>query len=148
MDRSRIGTKTGNLLLDALPHEERDDLLSSAGSRPIAVGETFLSPGDPISSVILPTARTISVIAEPREGQGVEAATIGREGLGNAYSVLGSRIAGRSLIGQVSGEAITVDVDVFSKRVSEPGAAPRPGARLHRGLVRAGRGDVLAIEDR
>jgi hypothetical protein len=81
----------------------------------------LLSPGDPISTVIFPTAGTISVIAEPREGQQVEAATVGREGLGNAHSVLGSRIAGQLLMGQVSGEAITLDVDVFSKRVSEPG---------------------------
>jgi CRP-like cAMP-binding protein len=121
MDRSPAGSKTGNLLIDALPREERDDLLSSAAPRPIVVGERYLAPGDPISTVILPTAGTISVIAEPREGQWVEAGTVGREGLGNAHSVLGSRIAGQLLIGQVSGEAITLDVEVFSKRVAEPG---------------------------
>jgi CRP-like cAMP-binding protein len=121
MDTHSSTTKTGNLLLDSLGPSEREDLLAGAESQPIEVGHVFLSPGDPITKVIFPTGGTISVVTEPRSGQRVEAATVGREGVGCVHSALGSRVAGQQLVGQVSGEAIGVDVDLFSKLSSQPG---------------------------
>lgn len=43
----------------------------------------------------------MSVVTEPRRGQRVEAATVGREGVGSVHSALGSRLAGQELVGQV-----------------------------------------------
>ena len=121
MSAARTGTKTGNLLLDSVPQDERDDLLGGAETRPIVVEEVFFSVGDSITEVLFPTSGTISVISEPREGQRVEAATVGREGVANVHAVLGSRIAGQEFVGQVAGAVVTVDIDRFTKQVAEPG---------------------------
>ena len=114
-------SKTDNLILDSLDPAEREDLLAGAEPRALEVGHVFLSPGDQITEVIFPRSGTVSVVTEPRTGQRVEAATVGREGVGSVHSALGSRVAGQELVGQVSGEAIAVDVDLFAKLSSHPG---------------------------
>jgi CRP-like cAMP-binding protein len=114
-------SRTGNLLLDSLEPLERETLLSGAENIPIEVGHVFLSPGDTITEVTFPRSGTLSVVTELRPGQRVEAATIGREGVGSVHSALGSRVAGQQLIGQVSGEGIAVDVELFSKLCTQPG---------------------------
>ena len=112
---------TRNLLLDALLGEERDRLLEDATTHPIELGHVYLDPGDPITRVMFPISGTLSIIAEPDERHRVEAATVGREGVANVHSALGSRVAGQQLIGQVAGEAISVEVELFAKEMSEPG---------------------------
>jgi CRP-like cAMP-binding protein len=121
MDPFLRTSKTGNLLLDSLDPTERGDLLAGAEIRPIEVGHVFLSPGDPITEVVFPRSGTLSVVTEPRIGQRVEAATVGREGVGSVHSALGSRVSGQELVGQVSGEGIAVEVELFSKLSSQPG---------------------------
>jgi CRP-like cAMP-binding protein len=116
-----LTSKTDNLILDSLDPAERADLLAGAEPRALEVGHVFLSPGDQITEVIFPRSGTVSVVTEPRTGQRVEAATVGREGVGSVHSALGSRVAGQELVGQVSGEAIAVDVDRFAKLSSHPG---------------------------
>src|SRR5215207_9291041 len=106
---------TRNLLLDALLDEERERLLEGATTHPIELGHVYLDPGDPIRRVMFPISGTLSIIVEPDERHRVEAATVGREGVANVHSALGSRVAGQQLIGQVAGEAISVEVELFAQ---------------------------------
>ena len=112
---------THNLLLDALLDDERESLLEGSGTDQIEVERVYLDPGDAIGTVMFPTSGTLSIIAEPDEHHSVEAATVGREGVANVHSALGSRVAGQKLIGQVAGEAIVVEVDAFAKALGDPG---------------------------
>jgi CRP-like cAMP-binding protein len=107
--------RTGNLLLDSLPLDERTTLLADAETRAITVGDILLLPGDPVRSVPFPTMGTLSMVAHPDDDAEVEAATIGNEGVAGVHSALGSRIASQQLVGQVEGSMIMVEIDSFAK---------------------------------
>jgi CRP-like cAMP-binding protein len=104
--------RTGNLLLDSLPPQERAGLLADAERRPITVGETRRMPGDGIDTVLFPTSGTYSIIVEADHEQ-VEAATVGREGVVDVYAALGSAVATQTLLAQVAGNSIDVGVKTF-----------------------------------
>ena len=108
------GERTGNQLLDSLTPPERDALCAGAERRPIPVGTVRRNPGDAIDVVIFPISGTYSIIVAPEE-DGVETATIGREGMVDAHGAIGSGIASEVLLGQVPGESIDVSTETFLK---------------------------------
>jgi CRP-like cAMP-binding protein len=110
--------RTGNLLLDALPLDERTTLLADAKARAITVGDILLLPGDAVHYVPFPTVGTLSMVAEPDDGVQVEAATIGNEGAAGLHSALGSRTASQQLVSQVEGSMIVVGIDSFAKHAT------------------------------
>jgi CRP-like cAMP-binding protein len=68
-------------------------------------GAVLQEAGDPISQVYFPESGMISVLAVMQGGNGIETATIGREGAVGIMAGLGSRrAAGRAVI-QVEGES-------------------------------------------
>src|SRR3712207_48006 len=108
--------RTGNLLLDHITPDERAALLRGSRRRPIRVGETRRHKGDPVEFVRFPTSGTLSVIVEvEQDGARIEAATVGREGAADVQAALGSRVAAHTLLSQLAGESIDVDVDVLTK---------------------------------
>ena len=112
--------RTSNLLLDSLPRVDRDAVLSESVRYPIELRRVYLEPGDDVERVLFPVSGTLSIIVEPGgDGRRVEAATVGREGVANVHAALGSRVAGQQLIGQVAGEAIGIDIEIFGKLVAE-----------------------------
>src|SRR5215212_8459823 len=117
-DRIDASTKTGNLLLDSLPVQERELLLVDAKTRLVLVGDVLLRPGDQIDSVAFPISGTLSMITQP-DDIAVEAATIGREGAACVHSAFGSGTATQDLISQIDGEILTVPLATFNERVQE-----------------------------
>ncbi|MFL5737829.1 MAG: Crp/Fnr family transcriptional regulator [Actinomycetota bacterium] len=105
---------TGNLLLDAIPIDDREAVLIDVVERPIDVGGTWLAAGDQIETVLFPTSGTMSLIAETGDAS-VEAATVGREGVVDVFAALASRIAPQRVIGQVPGSFLAIPVDQFQK---------------------------------
>jgi CRP-like cAMP-binding protein len=104
--------RTGNLLLDSLPPQERTTLLADADRRQIPVGGTERQPGDAIEAVFFPTGGTYSILVDADDQQ-VEAATVGREGAVDVYAALGSGVATQTLLGQAAGNAFAVGVKTF-----------------------------------
>ena len=102
--------RTGNLLLDALTEDDRALLLPRALRNRIEPGKTRRDAGDPIDSVFFPVSGTISLIVE-RDGNEVETATVGREGVADVHAAVGSGVAPTQLLGQAAGESIDVDVE-------------------------------------
>jgi CRP-like cAMP-binding protein len=101
---------TGNRLLDSLTGDDRTVLMRRALRNPIELGKVRRHAGDPIDSVFFPVSGTISLIVE-RDGDEVETATVGREGVADIYAAVGSGIAPTQLLGQATGESIDVDID-------------------------------------
>lgn len=110
--------RTGNLLLDALTSSERAALLNDASHRFNPVGEERRNAGDEITSVFFPTSGTLSLIVE-QDDERVEAATVGREGVCDVPASLGSRIASLTVLSQIEGDSIDVDVETFNKVYDE-----------------------------
>ncbi len=104
--------RTGNLLLDSLPPQERAGLLADAERRPITVGHTRRAPGDAIQTVLFPTSGTYSILIDADDEQ-VEAVTVGREGVVDVYAALGSAVATQTVLAQVAGNSIDVGVETF-----------------------------------
>jgi CRP-like cAMP-binding protein len=111
-------TRTGNLLLDNLWDEDRDAMLASSRRRPIEPGTVRREAQDAIDSVFFPVSGTLSLIIE-RDGEEIETATVGREGVADVYAAIGSGVAPTQLLGQLDGESIDVDVDTVRKLHAE-----------------------------
>lgn len=118
---------TGNLLLDALSADERDQLLDGAAVRPIEVGDTWRRPGDTVTSVVFPTSGVLSMLADTGDST-LESATVGREGAADVFAAIASRMAPQLLISQVSGQAYEVPVDTFDKVFT---SSPRVGKVIY-----------------
>ena len=117
-DQSRTIEPTMNLLLNAMGHDARAELLEKSRRTPIEVGRVLFRPGDAVTYVPFPLIGTLSLLAQP-DDMPVEAATIGNEGAAKLPSALGSGTASQELIGQVAGEMITVPIETFTKHVQE-----------------------------
>jgi CRP-like cAMP-binding protein len=122
-----------NLIISSMPADARGDLLAFAAERPIAIGAVLSMPGERVETVLFPTAGALSSLAGPTDEEHVEAATIGREGIGNVPSALGSRLATQTLIGQVAGSMLEIAAEPFANIVA---ASPRV-AELVSGFVDA-----------
>jgi CRP-like cAMP-binding protein len=106
-DRSH---RTGNLLLDALPPDVRDEVLVGSMTRPVRSGDVLVEIGDDVDVAFFPVSGTLSSLAEPDDESTVEAASTGNEGAADLFAALGTLRATHRLIGQVPAEVIVVDV--------------------------------------
>ena len=68
-------------------------------------GAVLQEAGEPIEQVYFPHSGMISLLAVMREGEGIEAATIGREGVANVSAVLGNSPSAGRVVVQVAGHA-------------------------------------------
>jgi CRP-like cAMP-binding protein len=110
--------RTGNLLLDNLWEEDRAAVLANSRRRPIESGKIRRQAQDEIDSVFFPVSGTLSLIIE-RDGDEIETATVGREGVADVYAAVGSGVAPTQLLAQLEGESIDVDVETIRKLHAE-----------------------------
>jgi CRP-like cAMP-binding protein len=114
-------TRTGNLLLDALPPDVRKALMAGSRVRAIDPGEVLVSVGDDVHDAFFPLSGTLSILAEPDEESIVEASSVGREGVADVFAALGALKSVHRMIGQVPGEVIVVDAKLLRDTTSQPG---------------------------
>ncbi|MGH2547510.1 MAG: Crp/Fnr family transcriptional regulator [Actinomycetota bacterium] len=111
---------SGNRLVDALPEPDRRALASGARHRRLEQREVLWEPGERIDVVAFPISGVISLLASTVDGEGVELATIGKEGMVGVSVVLGGRDRPiERAVSQIAGEALIVDADAFEARLSE-----------------------------
>jgi CRP-like cAMP-binding protein len=112
----------GNALLAALPHEARG--LLTAGSRVVHLAQRRIlwEPGQVADHVYFPLSGVISLVTVMGDGDMVEVATVGREGMAGLHQFLGSRsIPNLRAICQVVGDAVEVDAAAFHEASGAPG---------------------------
>ncbi|MGH2655000.1 MAG: Crp/Fnr family transcriptional regulator [Actinomycetota bacterium] len=111
---------SGNRLVDALPGPDRRALASRARRRRLEQREVLWEPGERIELVAFPISGVISLLTSTVNGDGVELATIGKEGMVGVSVVLGGRDRPiERAVSQIAGEALLVDADGFEARLSE-----------------------------
>ena len=99
-------TAAGNRLLASLPDSELDRVAPLLAERELRHAETVVEPWQPVTELFFPVGCVLSVVSETAEGQSVEVATVGNEGMIGAAAFLGSAGAPLSTICQLEGSAL------------------------------------------
>lgn len=102
----------GNHLLKALPAEERDALMAHMRPNHLTVKTVLFDPGQVITSVYFPMDGVVSLVTPLADGNIVEVATIGNEGMVGVPLVAGGSLAVRA-ISQVGGRTLRMDAGIF-----------------------------------
>jgi CRP-like cAMP-binding protein len=120
-----------NRLLTALGPEDEEFLSAHLKSSRLKQGVVLQEPGDPIDQVYFPRSGMISLLAVMEAGNGVETATIGREGAVGVMAGLGGRTAtGRAVI-QLEGEFSHIGAGPFQNAMNQSPAMRNLFARYN-----------------
>ncbi len=103
----------GNLILDALPEAEAEDLRPHLKRAALAVPAVLYEAKARIADVYFPAGAVLSVLTVMRDGTAVEIGTFGREGISGAQLILGGTHAPSKMICQVRGNVLSLPVEVF-----------------------------------
>jgi CRP-like cAMP-binding protein len=101
-----------NLLLEALPAAEHDALLPDLHPVKLPVKTVLFEAGEVIDSVYFPLDGVVSLVTPLADGDVVEVATIGNEGVVGVPLVPGGSLAVRA-ISQVAGTALRMEAAIF-----------------------------------
>ena len=111
---STLVAQPGNHLLEALPDDERQALLQQLRPAHLTVKTVLFDPGQTIPSVHFPIDGVISLVTPLADGNIVEVATIGNEGIVGVPLVPGGSLAVRA-ISQVGGRTLRLEASEFIK---------------------------------
>ncbi|MGA7989390.1 MAG: Crp/Fnr family transcriptional regulator [Candidatus Dormiibacterota bacterium] len=109
---STQAASAGNHLLDSLPVAEREALMAHMRPAHLTVKTVLFDPGQVIVAVYFPIDGVISLVTPLADGNIVEVATIGNEGIVGVPLVAGGSLAVRA-ISQVGGRTLRLDSGTF-----------------------------------
>jgi CRP-like cAMP-binding protein len=111
-----------NLLLAALPAEERESLLPRMERVPLTLGEVLYDQHERIRHVYFPTSGVVSLLSATDEGMSIEAGTAGAEGMVGVPVFLGVDTSFNKTLVQVAGEALRMKSEAFREAAQHPGS--------------------------
>ena len=118
-----------NRLLSTLSPEEYKRLVPNLDFVSLSFKQIIYAPHQPIEHVYFPNSGIISLVNLTEDGDTVEAATVGNEGMVGIPVLLGAdQMIGQAVV-QIPGDAIRMRTDVFNRQVT-------PGSTLHNLLLR------------
>ena len=97
---------SANRLLASLSPPDLEGLIDVLELRELRHGETLTGPWEPVTDLYFPTDSIISIVSETPEGQSVEVATVGTEGMVGEAAFLGSAVSPLRTMCQVAGPAL------------------------------------------
>ena len=107
-----------NQILAALPYVDRDRLRGQLEEVDLKSGAVLYKPGQPIPAVYFVVAGVESLVAELAEGQVVEEATVGEEGMVGLPVFLGAGPPTERATVQVPGQALRMSAGDLSTAVA------------------------------
>ena len=102
-----------NSLLAALPKASRERLFAKTQQVSLSVNEILYHTGDAIKAIYFPLTCVISMMTEMKNGETIEIATVGNEGVLGIPAYLGIDLTIARGITQISGEARRMSVEDF-----------------------------------
>jgi CRP-like cAMP-binding protein len=111
-----------NHLLDLLPEEDRKRLLGAMERVVGHQGHCLFKPNRPITHVYFPLSGVVSVVVTMKNGDRVECATIGNEGMAGLPLVHGVDRSRLDIFFQVPGEALRMSAGQFREEMALNGA--------------------------
>jgi CRP-like cAMP-binding protein len=112
-DRNPVGNK----LLAALSREECARLLPHLELVSLSSEQVLYEVNQPIEYAYFPIDGVCSLLNIMQDGQGIEAATVGNEGMVGVPLLLGSTQIPMQAISQIPGDALRMRADVFRREV-------------------------------
>jgi len=111
----------GNRLLDLLPAADRRRLLDHMELVELDLRQPVYEPGKPIEYVYFPLTTVISMLAVMDDGQAVEVATMGNEGMAGLPVFLGATSSPDRAFAQVPGRALRMSAGEFRELANGAG---------------------------
>ena len=105
-----------NRILAALPAADQKRLFGSFVLVPLQIKTVLFEPGAPIDAVYFPLDGVISLVTALQDGNIVEVATIGNEGIVGVPNVTGGSLAVRGIC-QVAGHSLRMKAAEFLNRI-------------------------------
>jgi CRP-like cAMP-binding protein len=116
-----LATARGNALLDRLGDADLAALLGHAREVELALGSTLHEPGLPVHDVHFPLTGVVSLVTDLGEGEVVEAATVGHEGMAGIAVFLGAGVPTERARVQVAGRAVSLSAQTLSAAAAGDG---------------------------
>lgn len=111
-----------NQLLAALPREEADRLLAGSRIEQLDARQPIFEPYEVLETVYFPLSGMCSLLTTMLDGDTIEMATIGCEGMVGVPMITGSGTAGNMRgMYQVAGESIAVNASQFKQELARGG---------------------------
>jgi len=106
-----------NNLLAALPQEEYQRLLPNLEPVSLSIKQVLYEPNEPIEYAYFPNNAVTSLLNLMQDGQTIEAATVGKEGMIGVPLLLGTTQIPIQVIVQIPGDSLRMKADVFKAQV-------------------------------
>lgn len=116
-----------NRLLGLLAEGDLRPLVPAMSKLELATSDTLFEPGAPITHVYFPLTGIVSLIVVGEDGEDVEAATIGNEGVVGLGGLFARDVSFSRQVVQMGGTAMRIERDPFLKAVNQ---SPRMRAML------------------
>jgi CRP-like cAMP-binding protein len=107
----------GNNLLAALPQQEYERLLPNLEPVSLSIKQVLYEPNEPIEYAYFPNSGATSLLNLMQDGQTIEAATVGKEGMIGVPLLLGTNQIPLQVIVQIPGDGLRMKADVFKAQV-------------------------------
>jgi CRP-like cAMP-binding protein len=107
-----------NHLLAALPQEEYERLLPNLEPVSLSLKQSLYEPNEPIDYAYFINSGATSLLNLMQDGQTIEAATVGKEGMVGVPLLLGTTQIPLQVIVQIPGDGLRMKADVFKAQVS------------------------------
>jgi CRP-like cAMP-binding protein len=104
-----------NRLLAAVSAEAFEALRPHLIVRDFSQGEVLAETGSPVREVFFPTSGIVSLVVQLKEGEMVESAMVGRDGVVNGASALNGKVALHKALVQVGGSASVISAVQLEK---------------------------------
>ena len=111
----------GNRLIDLLPAADRRRLLDRMELVELDLRQRIYEPGKPIEHVYFPLTTVISMLAVMEDGQAVEVATMGNEGMAGLPVFLGASTSPDLAFAQIPGRALRLPAGEFHELANGAG---------------------------
>jgi len=113
--------RTGNRLLDRLPPDESNRLVSFAETVSLHRLEQLHQQDSPLPHVYFPKSGVLSSVIALAEGRVVEAATIGNEGMVGIPALLGLEFTTATATSQIPGDSLRIPAPSFVQAIKRSG---------------------------
>lgn len=106
-----------NRILSGLSEADIERLAPKLERLPLCSGDVLFDPGDPLEFVYFPLTGAVTILSVMEDGESVEVATVGNEGMVGLRAFFGMETALGRAIGQCAGHIVRLSIASFREEL-------------------------------